>query len=72
MDSGAEALDYSQIAKDEKLSYAEIELRRLENVLDTVVDELEYLKEREMKMRDTNGGFHFLSLSSCDVCGFRY
>ena len=55
IDSGADAADYSDIAKQEKLKPIEIELRKLEKDMDDIVKEMEYLKEREAKMRDTNG-----------------
>ncbi|KAI9284209.1 emp24/gp25L/p24 family/GOLD-domain-containing protein [Umbelopsis sp. AD052] len=53
-DIGAEALDYSKIAKAEKLEPLEVELRKLEKVVQEIWDEMEYLKSREAKMRDTN------------------
>ncbi|GAB5589897.1 vesicle coat component [Umbelopsis nana] len=53
-DIGAEALDYSKIATAEKLGPLEIELRKLEKVVQEIWDEMEYLKRREAKMRDTN------------------
>jgi hypothetical protein len=33
----------------------ELELRKLEKVVQEIWDEMEYLKKREAKMRDTNG-----------------
>lgn len=54
-DIGAEAMDYSKIAKAEKLEPLEVELRKLEKVVQEIWDEMEYLKRREAKMRDTNG-----------------
>ncbi|KAG2171984.1 hypothetical protein INT43_001461 [Umbelopsis isabellina] len=53
-DIGAEALDYTKIAKAEKLKPLELELRKLEKVVQEIWDEMEYLKKREAKMRDTN------------------
>ncbi|KAH8551882.1 emp24/gp25L/p24 family/GOLD-domain-containing protein [Umbelopsis sp. PMI_123] len=53
-DIGAEAMDYSKIAKAEKLAPLEVELRKLEKVVQEIWDEMEYLKTREAKMRDTN------------------
>lgn len=55
MDTGAEAIDYTEVAKAEKLRPIEIELRKLESVADGIVGEMEYMKQREAKMRDTNG-----------------
>ncbi|OZJ05324.1 hypothetical protein BZG36_01561 [Bifiguratus adelaidae] len=51
---GAEADDYQSLAKAEKLAPLEVELRKLEKVVQEIVDEMEYLKTREAKMRDTN------------------
>ncbi|KAK0567412.1 vesicle coat component [Tilletia horrida] len=54
VDIGAEAVDYNAIANQESLSGLETEMRKLEGVAREVLDEMEYLKKREMKMRDTN------------------
>ncbi|KAG1054559.1 hypothetical protein G6F43_003429 [Rhizopus delemar] len=51
---GAEAADFKKIANDEKLSPLELELRKLETVVNEIVDEMNYLKRRETKLRDTN------------------
>lgn len=53
--SGAEAVDYNAIAKQESLSGLEVEMRKLEGVVKEIVDQLNYLKVREARMRDTNG-----------------
>jgi hypothetical protein len=39
----------------ESLSGLEVEMRKLEGVVKEIVDELNYLKRREARMRDTNG-----------------
>jgi hypothetical protein len=39
----------------ESLSGLEVEMRKLEGVVKEIVDELNYLKRRESRMRDTNG-----------------
>jgi len=54
VDIGADAVDYNAIAKQESLSGLEVEMRKLEGVVKSIVEELEYLKRREAKMRDTN------------------
>jgi len=54
IDVGADAVDYGAMAKAEKLKPLEVELRRLERMVEEVLEELEYLKEREQQMRDTN------------------
>lgn len=54
VDIGADALDWSAIQKNEKLQPMEAELRRIESTLQEVVNEMEYLKYREQRLRDTN------------------
>lgn len=60
VDIGADAVDYNAIAKQESLSGLEVEMRKLEGVVKEIVDELNYLKRREARMRDTNGQFSSL------------
>lgn len=55
VDIGADAVDYNAIAKQESLSGLEVEMRKLEGIVKEIVDELNYLKRREVRMRDTNG-----------------
>jgi hypothetical protein len=57
VDIGADAVDYNAIAKQESLSGLEVEMRKLEGVVKEIVEELNYLKRREARMRDTNGAF---------------
>lgn len=52
---GAEAADYQKVANAEKLNPLETELRKLETVVKEIVDEMNYLKAREARLRDTNG-----------------
>ncbi|KAH9807901.1 emp24/gp25L/p24 family/GOLD-domain-containing protein [Melampsora americana] len=54
VDIGADAVDYNAIAKAESLSGLEVEMRKLEGIIREIVEELNYLKRREAKMRDTN------------------
>ncbi|KAI9251224.1 emp24/gp25L/p24 family/GOLD-domain-containing protein [Sporodiniella umbellata] len=56
---GAEATDFKQIASVEKLSPLELELRKLETVVSEIVGEMNFLKQREAKLRDTNGKLFF-------------
>lgn len=44
-----------QIAKVEKLKPLEVELRRLEDLSESIVNDFAYMKKREEEMRDTNG-----------------
>ncbi|KAJ8045485.1 Transmembrane emp24 domain-containing protein 10 [Holothuria leucospilota] len=52
---GVEAKSYEDIAKSEKLKPMEIELRRLEDLSEAIVNDFAYMKKREEEMRDTNG-----------------
>jgi len=54
VDIGADAKDWSAIQAGEKLKPIETELRRLEEVVAEIVDEMDYLRQRELKLRDTN------------------
>ena len=51
---GADAKDWSGIATAEKLKPVETELRRIEETVSEIVTEMEYLRGREQKLRDTN------------------
>lgn len=46
---------FLQIAKVEKLKPLEVELRRLEDLSESIVSDFAYMKKREEEMRDTNG-----------------
>lgn len=46
-----------QIAKVEKLKPLELELRRLEDLSESIVNDFIYMKKREEEMRDTNGKY---------------
>ncbi|KAK6459649.1 emp24/gp25L/p24 family/GOLD-domain-containing protein [Scheffersomyces xylosifermentans] len=54
IESGAAARDWNAIQASEKLKPVEVELRRIEEVTAEIVSELQYLKRREEKMRNTN------------------
>lgn len=54
IDIGADAKDWNAIQNTEKLKPVEAELRRLEEVVGEIVSEMEYLRSREMRLRDTN------------------
>ncbi|KAG8563662.1 hypothetical protein GDO81_016169 [Engystomops pustulosus] len=51
---GVEAKNYEDLAKAEKLKPLEVELRRLEDLTDSIVKDFSYMKKREEEMRDTN------------------
>jgi len=54
VDIGADARDWSAIQAAEKLKPVEIELRRIEELVGEIVGDMEYLRTREQKLRDTN------------------
>lgn len=54
IESGSQARDWNKITANEKLKPVEVELRRIEELADEIVDELAYLKHREERLRDTN------------------
>jgi len=54
MKHGVEARNYDDIAKAEKLKPMELELRRLEDLSEAIVNDFAYMRAREEEMRDTN------------------
>lgn len=54
IDIGADARDWSAIQANEKLKPVETELRRIEELVAEIVAEMDYLRTREQKLRDTN------------------
>ncbi|KAA8649866.1 hypothetical protein EYZ11_005873 [Aspergillus tanneri] len=54
VDIGADARDWSSIQSHEKLKPIETDLRRMEEMVGEIVNEMEYLRAREQKLRDTN------------------
>lgn len=54
IDIGADAKDWNAIQAGEKLKPVEAELRRIEEVVGEIVTEMDYLRAREQKLRDTN------------------
>ncbi|ORY65423.1 emp24/gp25L/p24 family/GOLD-domain-containing protein [Pseudomassariella vexata] len=54
IDIGADAKDWSAIQANEKLKPLEAELRRVEEMIQEIVSEMDYLRSREQKLRDTN------------------
>ena len=54
IDIGADAKDWAAIQASEKLKPVETELRRIEELVSEIVTEMDYLRTREQKLRDTN------------------
>ncbi|XP_065919816.1 transmembrane emp24 domain-containing protein 10-like [Dysidea avara] len=51
---GVEAKNYDDVAKAEKMKPMEMELRRLEDLAESIVNDFAYMRAREEEMRDTN------------------
>uniref|UniRef100_A0A6I8RL23 Transmembrane emp24-like trafficking protein 10 (yeast) n=1 Tax=Xenopus tropicalis TaxID=8364 RepID=A0A6I8RL23_XENTR len=74
MKHGVEAKNYEEIAKVEKLKPLEVELRRLEDLSESIVNDFAYMKKREEEMRDTNEStnvrvLYFSIFSMCCLMG---
>jgi len=54
MKHGVEAKNYEELAKAEKLKPLEVELRRLEDLSESIVNDFAYMRQREEEMRNTN------------------
>lgn len=54
IDIGADAKDWAAIQANEKLKPVEAELRHVEEAISEIVTEMDYLRQREQKLRDTN------------------
>jgi len=55
---GVEAKNYADIAKAEKLKPMEVELKKLEDLAESIVNDFAYMRAREEEMRDTNESTH--------------
>jgi hypothetical protein len=71
---GVEAKNYADIAKAEKLKPMEVELKRLEDLSESIVNDFAYMRAREEEMRDTNESTHsrvlyFSIFSMCCLLG---
>ncbi|KAI2260636.1 vesicle coat component, partial [Ophidiomyces ophidiicola] len=54
IDIGADARDWDAIKVQEKLKPVEADLRRIEAMVGEIVTEMDYMRLREQKLRDTN------------------
>ncbi|KAK2826866.1 vesicle coat component [Arthroderma sp. PD_2] len=54
IDVGADARDWDAIKVQEKLKPVEADLRRIEAMIAEVVSEMDFMRAREQKLRDTN------------------
>ncbi|KAF9951967.1 vesicle coat component [Mortierella alpina] len=53
-DIGSETIDYAKLAETEKLKPLELELRKLEDLVKDILDNMDHLQQREEGMRNTN------------------
>ncbi|KAG0368536.1 emp24/gp25L/p24 family/GOLD-domain-containing protein [Gamsiella multidivaricata] len=53
-DVGSETIDYAKLAEQEKLKPMELELRKLEDLVKDILENMEQLQAREERMRNTN------------------
>jgi hypothetical protein len=53
--TGVDAKDYTEVAKAEQLKPLELELRKMQDTVNSVLVEMMYFRAREEAMRDTNG-----------------
>lgn len=54
IESGAAARDWNALQASEKLKPNEVDLKKIESLTGEIIQELQYLKAREERMRDTN------------------
>jgi len=52
--TGAQAKDYSQLAKKENLKPLEVELKRMEDMIDHIQEEMDHMSAREREIRAMN------------------
>lgn len=54
-----------KLAEKEKLKPMELELRKLEDLVKDVIEDMEHLQRREEKMRNTNGNDIWITPGTC-------
>lgn len=74
MKHGVEAKNYEEIASAAKLKPLEVELKKLEDLSESIVNDFAYMRAREEEMRDTNESTHsrvlyFSIFSMCCLMG---
>ena len=52
--TGVDTVDYTEVARDEDLQPLEMNLRKMEDTVKQVHEEMLYMKTREKEHRDTN------------------
>lgn len=70
--TGVAAKDWASIAKRERIDGIELEIRKLEDAVQGIHDEMLYLREREEEMRNvnesTNSRLAWFSITSLFIC----
>ncbi|RXG51667.1 Transmembrane emp24 domain-containing protein bai [Armadillidium vulgare] len=71
---GVEAKSYERLGEAAKLKPLEVELQRLEDLSESIVQDFAYMREREQEMRDTNEStnsrvLYFSLFSLCILIG---
>ena len=74
MKHGVEAKSYEQLGEASKLKPLEVELRRLEDLSESITQDFAYMRKREEEMRDTNEStnsrvLYFSLFSMCCLLG---
>ncbi|KZV95731.1 hypothetical protein EXIGLDRAFT_734773, partial [Exidia glandulosa HHB12029] len=62
LDISVDAVEYNAIANKQSLSVLETEMRKVDGVVKEIVDEMEYLKRRELRFHSTNGTWEIMHL----------
>ncbi|CAE5958200.1 unnamed protein product [Arabidopsis lyrata] len=69
---GIAAKDWDSVAKKEKIEGVELQLRRLEGLVQSIRENINYIKDREAEMREvsetTNSRVAWFSIMSLGVC----
>jgi len=60
---GLEAKNYESLGEAARLKPLEVELKRLEDLSEAIVQDFAYMRRREEEMRDTNGKEYIFSRS---------
>ncbi|KAL9246364.1 hypothetical protein vseg_019908 [Gypsophila vaccaria] len=70
--SGIAAKDWASVAKKDSIDVMELELRKLMNIVDSIREEMFYLRDREEEMRElnrsTDSRMYWLSFLSLLIC----
>jgi len=71
---GVEAKNYENLGDAAKLKPLEVELKRLEDLSESIVQDFNYMRQREEEMRDTNENtnsrvLYFSIFSMCCLLG---